>query len=104
MKKFKRSSLLLKKRKYFEILHVEGSSRLGRKMRLIINKLSYIKKKKQQKINKLDAKKLRELVIYKRPSSRVDLVLDEEELTVWNLLVERGLEEKCEKKTDAIEE
>ena len=80
--KLKISSLLLKKRKYFEILHVEGSSRLGRKMRLIINKLSYIKKKKQQKINKLDAKKLREFVIYKRPSSRVDLVLDEEELTV----------------------
>ena len=80
--KLKRSSLLLKKRNYLEILHVEGSSRLGRKMRLIINKLSYIKKKKQQKINKLDAKKLREFDIYKRPSSRVDLVLDEEELTV----------------------
>ena len=87
-----------KRENIFSILYVEGSSRLSIKMRLIINKLSYIKKKKQQKINKLDAKKLRELVIYKRPSLRVDLVLDEEELSVWNLLVERGLEEKCEKK------
>ena len=67
-------------------------------MRLIINKLSYIKKKKQQKINKLDFKKLTEFVIYKRPSSRVDLVLDEEEFTVWNLLVERGPEGKREQK------
>ena len=47
--KLKRSSLLLKKRKYFEILHVEGSSRLGRKMRLIINKLFLYKEEKSTK-------------------------------------------------------
>ena len=47
--KLKRSSLLLKKRKYFEILHVEGSSRLGRKMRLILNKLILYKEEKTTK-------------------------------------------------------
>ena len=47
--KLKRCSLLWKKRKYFEILHVEGSSRLGRKMRLIINKLILYKEEKTTK-------------------------------------------------------
>ena len=47
--KLKRSSLLLKKRNYLEILHVEGSSRLGRKMRLIINKLILYKEEKTTK-------------------------------------------------------
>ncbi|CAK8535339.1 unnamed protein product [Lathyrus sativus] len=98
--KGKRSSLAKKKRKCFENLRVEGSSRLSRQMRLILNKLSTSKKKNHQKINKLDAQnKSGELVIYNRRSSRVDVLLDEETLRVWNLLVaERGHDEKDEQK------
>ncbi|KAL5081871.1 hypothetical protein RYX36_010292 [Vicia faba] len=95
--KGKRSSLSKKKRKCFENLRIEGSSRVSRKMKFILNTL---KKKGHRKINKLDVqKKSGELVIYKPRSSRVDVDLDEETLRVWNLLVaERGHEEKDEQK------
>ncbi|KAI5412383.1 DNA glycosylase/AP lyase ROS1 isoform X3 [Lathyrus oleraceus] len=98
--KGKRSSLSKKKRKCFENLRVEGSSRLSRQLRLILKKLTSLKKKDHRKKNKLGAKnKSGDLVIYKRRSSRVDVLLDEETLRVWNLLVaERGHDEKDEQK------
>ena len=86
--KGQRSKSFVRKRKCWTQLCAEGNSTTSRKMRSIIKKIISLKKKMHRKKNKRDVrKKSGELVLYNRPSLKVEVVLDEETLRVWNLLV-----------------
>lgn len=106
--KAKRSNSFIRKKKCWTNFYVEGSYVNSKNMRFLIKKIISMKKKIHQKTKKrvyqkkkkLDVhKKSGEIVLYKRPSFGVDVILDEETLRVWNLLVaERGHEENDEQK------
>jgi hypothetical protein len=95
--KGKRSKKFIRKRRCWTDFCVEGKSKTTRKMKLLVKRIVSLKKRKHPKANKMVAKKSGELVLYQKKSSRVDVILDEETLRVWNLLLaERGHNEHDE--------
>ncbi|WJX68895.1 hypothetical protein P8452_53220 [Trifolium repens] len=90
--KGERSKNFIRKRRCWTDFCVEGRSKTTRKMKLLVKRIVSLKKQKHPKANKVVVrKKPGEVVLYQKKLSRVDVILDEETLRVWNLLLaERG--------------
>ncbi|XP_057423689.1 DNA glycosylase/AP lyase ROS1-like [Lotus japonicus] len=94
--KGKRSKSFTRKRKCWTVFKSEDNAKVSREMRLIINKICSLKKKRGKLVV---CENSSELVSYKQPSLGVDILLDEETLRVWNLLSnEQGHEDNDEMK------